>query len=32
LIQGLHVVARAEPDPSRLDDVVDAALRPLAAA
>ena len=32
LIQGLHVVARAEPDPRRLDDVVDAALTPLAAA
>jgi TetR/AcrR family transcriptional regulator, transcriptional repressor for nem operon len=27
--QGLHVVARAEPDPRRLEDVVDAALAPL---
>ena len=31
LLQGLHVVARAEPDPRRLDDVVEAALGPLAA-
>jgi TetR/AcrR family transcriptional regulator, transcriptional repressor for nem operon len=29
LMQGLHVVARAEPDPRRLDDVVDAALAAL---
>jgi TetR/AcrR family transcriptional regulator, transcriptional repressor for nem operon len=30
VMQGLHVRARAEPDPHRLDDVVDAALEPLA--
>jgi TetR/AcrR family transcriptional regulator, transcriptional repressor for nem operon len=29
LMQGLHVVARAERDPQRLEDVVDAALAPL---
>jgi TetR/AcrR family transcriptional regulator, transcriptional repressor for nem operon len=28
LMQGLHVVARAERDPRRLEDVVDAALAP----
>ncbi|XVV00938.1 TetR/AcrR family transcriptional regulator [Actinosynnema sp. CA-248983] len=31
LMQGLHVLARAEPDPRRLTDAVDAALSPLAA-
>jgi TetR/AcrR family transcriptional repressor of nem operon len=31
LIQGLHVVARTEPDPRRLDDAVDAALASVAA-
>ncbi len=31
LMQGLHVVARAEPDPHRLDDVVHAALAALKA-
>jgi len=30
LMQGLHVVARAEDDPQRLQDTVDAALSPLA--
>jgi hypothetical protein len=29
-MQGLHVVARTERDPHRLDDVVDAALAALA--
>lgn len=29
VIQGLHVTARAETDPHRLDDVIDAALEPL---
>jgi TetR/AcrR family transcriptional regulator, transcriptional repressor for nem operon len=29
LLQGLHILARAEPDPHRLDDVVHAALAPL---
>jgi TetR/AcrR family transcriptional repressor of nem operon len=31
MLQGLHVVARAEADPNRLDDVVHAVLAPLAA-
>ncbi|HET8953052.1 MAG TPA: TetR/AcrR family transcriptional regulator [Solirubrobacteraceae bacterium] len=31
LVQGLHVVARTEPDPRRLDDAVDAALASVAA-
>jgi TetR/AcrR family transcriptional repressor of nem operon len=31
LTQGLHVTARAETDPRRLADAVDAALAPLAA-
>jgi TetR/AcrR family transcriptional repressor of nem operon len=31
LIQGLHVTARAEADPRRLEDAIDAALAPLAA-
>jgi TetR/AcrR family transcriptional repressor of nem operon len=30
VIQGLHVLARAELDPQRLEDVIDAALNPLA--
>jgi TetR/AcrR family transcriptional regulator, transcriptional repressor for nem operon len=29
LMQGLHVLARVEPDPRRLEDAVDAALAPL---
>jgi len=29
LMQGLHIVARVEPDPHRFDDVVHAALAPL---
>jgi TetR/AcrR family transcriptional repressor of nem operon len=29
LMQGLHVLARVEPDPQRLRDVIDAALAPL---
>ncbi|RKS76913.1 TetR family transcriptional regulator [Actinomadura pelletieri DSM 43383] len=29
LMQGLHVVARTEPDPDRLTDAIDAALAPL---
>jgi TetR/AcrR family transcriptional repressor of nem operon len=30
VMQGLHIVARTEPDPRRLDDVIDAVLNPLA--
>ncbi|HEY2200464.1 MAG TPA: TetR/AcrR family transcriptional regulator [Solirubrobacteraceae bacterium] len=32
VMQGLHVLARAELDPQRLEDVIDAALKPLASA